>query len=362
MVSIFSSLKNSWLFFFLFSLFFFKIFFYILVNLNFLPISLGGADANYYHAFVLYSNDLDRAVNIWPVLLKYLHGWGFYSREIISYCLLLLNLTFIPIIATKLSGLKFSVNQKYYLFMFLLCVFYPSLYSFTFDIFRDVFMVFTFLFGCFVVKKSLNNNNNNNFLFFIFYALAILIGFFLLALRPYLGYAFLLSLFLWKIKFTKRRIVIFSFLYLISLFIANYIGLLDSLTEYRSGFEEGTGSTLGLNFSNPLMFVPNFILSILGQLFGLYFTNLISIVLFFVETVPFIYMLIYVFKNIRFADDFLRFLMIFFILYLSVWVIGNDNLGTAVRLRIYNYFIIYICFFYILKLKDKIEYHQVINK
>ena len=62
-------------------------------------------------------------------------------------------------------------------------------------------------------------------------------------------------------------------------------------------------------------------------------------------------MLKYVIKNIRMADSFVRFLLIFFVIYGSVWLIGNDNLGTAVRLRMYNYFAIYISFFYILNLK-----------
>jgi hypothetical protein len=150
---------------------------------------------------------------------------------------------------------------------------------------------------------------------------------------------------------------------LLLLFIANYIGLLDSLTEYRSGFDEGSGgSTLGLDFSNPVMFIPNFILSLLGQLFGLYITNPIAIVLFLIETVPFFFMLVYVIKNIKLADNFVRFLIIFFVLYASVWLIGNDNLGTAVRLRLYNYFAIYICFFYILNFKHKLKYQQVVKK
>ncbi len=110
------------------------------------------------------------------------------------------------------------------------------------------------------------------------------------------------------------------------------------------------------------MFIPNFILSLLGQLFGLYITNPIAIVLFLIETVPFFFMLVYVIKNIKLADNFVRFLIIFFVLYASVWLIGNDNLGTAVRLRLYNYFAIYICFFYILNFKHKLKYQQVVKK
>ncbi|WP_320158226.1 LTA synthase family protein [Psychrobacter namhaensis] len=250
----------------------------------------------------------------------------------------------------KLAGVSLKRNQKLYFYIILLCLVYPTLYFFTFDIYRDVFMVFSFLIGCLTVKKCLHSSN---FLFFIFYlSVSIVIGIFLLGLRPYLGYAFLLSLFLWGIKFTKKRLVFFGFLYFLALFIINYAGFLELLTEYRAGFEEGAnGSTLGLDFSNPIMFIPNFILSTLGQLFGLYVTNPLAIVLLVVETIPFFFMLIYVIKNIKLADSFVRFLIIFFVLYASVWLIGNDNLGTAIRLRLYNYFAVYISFFYILRLK-----------
>ena len=61
-------------------------------------------------------------------------------------------------------------------------------------------------------------------------------------------------------------------------------------------------------------------------------------------------MLNYIVKNIKYADNFIQFLIIFFVIYASVWLIGNDNLGTAVRLRFYNYFAIYIAFFYIIKI------------
>lgn len=353
-------ISNRFLFLCISLLVFLKILFFTLVKNNFLKISLGGGnDADYYHSYA--TGMVDVAVNIWPEILRHLNNLGLYSREVISYVLLFLNLFIIPILIAKLSNLNFNLSQKPYLYVVLICFIYPTLFFYTFDIYRDVFMVFAFAIGCLLVKKSLNSRN---FIYFIFYYfLALLVGVFLLKLRPYLGYAFLLSLFLWKIKITKKRMYLLIFIYFLFLFIANYIGLLDSLTEYRSGFEEvGGGSTLGLDFSNPVMFIPNFILSLLGQLFGLYITNPIAVVLLLIETVPFFFMLVYVVKNIKLADGFLRFLIIFFVLYASVWLIGNDNLGTAIRLRMYNYFAIYICFFYILNLKHKMKYQQVVNK
>lgn len=355
-----SKISNKAILICIFILIFIKITFYYLIKNDYFSLGLGGGnDSDYYHGYAL--GYIDIAVNIWPVILRFFNDLGLYSREGIPYIFLFLNLCTIPILVTRLSGLFFEKNQKYYLYAFLLCLIYPTLFLYTFDVYRDVFMVFSFLVGCLIVKKSLNSKGFISFLFF--YIFAILMGFFLMALRPYLGYAFLLALAFWKIKLTKKRIYFFSFLYLIVLFIANYIGVFEGLTEYRSGFEDGDGgSTLGLDFSNPVMFIPNFILSILGQLFGLYITNPLAIALFFIETVPFIFMFFYILKNIKYADSFMQFLIVFFVLYASVWLVGNDNLGTAIRLRLYNYLAVYVCFFYILKLKSDYKIQKVVKK
>lgn len=332
-----------------------KILVYILVSINFLDFNLGGgSDANYYHQYAI--GDIDVSTSIWPDILAYLNKLGLYSRGIISYILFIINLIFIPFLLVKVVGLKFSRQQKIYLYCFLLISFYPTLYFYSFDIYRDIFMMLFFLIGCLVVKEYIRSSY---FLGFIFYfILSLVVGIFLYKIRPYLGCAFLGSLFLWRVKFSKKRIIFFGFLYFFVLFFANYFGFLNSLTEYRSGFDEiSGGSTLGLNFSNPVMFIPNFILSILGQLLGLYFTNPMAILLFLLETIPFIFMLKYIINNIQYADGFVRFLIIFFILYGSVWLIGNDNLGTAVRLRMFNYVAVYICFFYILRLKTQLKVH-----
>lgn len=355
-----SKISNKAILICIFILIFIKITFYYLIKNDYFSLGLGGGnDSDYYHGYAL--GYIDIAVNIWPVILRFFNDLGLYSREGIPYIFLFLNLCTIPILVTRLSGLFFEKNQKYYLYAFLLCLIYPTLFLYTFDVYRDVFMVFSFLVGCLIVKKSLNGKGFISFSYF--YILAILMGLFLMALRPYLGYAFLLALAFWKIKLTKKRIYFFSFLYLIVLFIANYIGVFEGLTEYRSGFEDGDGgSTLGLDFSNPVMFIPNFILSILGQLFGLYITNPLAIALFFIETVPFIFMFFYILKNIKYADSFMQFLIVFFVLYASVWLIGNDNLGTAIRLRLYNYLAVYVCFFYILKLKSDYKIQKVVKK
>jgi len=346
---LFERFSNSNIFLLVTAIFFSKIIAFVLMEYDILIINLGGgSDANYYNSYA--EGFTDTAVNIWPVLLRWLNDFGLYSRDLTTYFLFFLSLIVIPIMVVRLSGLTFKRNQKYYLYALLVCLIHPTIFFFSTDIFRDIFMAFSFLLGCLTVKWFLNSNSV--FGAVCYFLLSVAIGFFLIEIRPYLGYAYLLSLLFLKIKFTKSRAFYLGLLYLGLLFAANYLGVLDLLTEYRSGFEESEGgSTLGLSFSNPILFIPNFIISFLGQMLGLYITNPLALVLFVLETVPFFFMLIYVLKNIKLADSFVRFLIIFFVFYGSVWLIGNDNLGTAVRLRIYNYLAIYISFFYILRLK-----------
>lgn len=353
----FNSIPNHIIFLLIVVLIFAKLIIYLGVKNNFISIILGGgSDANYYDSYALGNTNI--ALNIWPVILRNLHNIGFYSREFISYFFLFLNMIVIPILTCLLANLSFKRQQKYYLYLFLICLIYPTLYFYSFDIYRDVFMVFSFLVSCLAVKNMLHTNNF--ILFILFFIVSFFLGLFLLNFRPYLGYAFILSLFLFNIRFTKKRLFILGMLYFLALFIAYSIGALDTLVEYRTGFDttEG-GSTLGLDFTNPVLFLPNLILSTLGQLLGLYITNPFAIILLLIETIPFIGMLSYIIKNIKLADSFARFLIIFFVLYASVWLIGNDNLGTAVRLRMYNYFAVYICFFHILRLKQLMTFNNM---
>lgn len=357
---ILEKLSNTALFSLMILMICFKVIVFLMMEYGFLQLEFGGgSDANYYHSYA--QGFTDSAVNIWPVLLRKLNDFGLYSRDLTTYFLFLLSLFIIPILVTKISGLRFKYNQKYYLYAFLISSIYPTMFFFSTDIFRDVFMLFCFLLGCLTVKKLLEVRGIFSIVFYSM--IYILIGFFLISLRPYLGYTFLISILFVRIKFTSKKVFYLGVFYLLALFVANYMGFLNLLTEYRAGFEEAAGgSTLGLSFSNPIMFVPNFILSFLGQMLGLYVTNPSAVFLLLFESIPFFYMFVYILRNIKLADKFVRFLIIFFVLYGSVWLIGNDNLGTAVRLRLYNYLAIYVCFFYILRLKSSYLTELILNK
>src|SRR5699024_6942562 len=135
----------------------------------------GGSDANYYDQYA--TGGINIATSIWPIILRYLNNINLYSREFISYIFHLLNLLVIPIMVARLSGIRLRGNQKYYFYIFLICLLYPTLYFFTFDIYRDVFMILSFLIGCLAVKASLTTNNLLKFVFL--FLVSIVIGLFL---------------------------------------------------------------------------------------------------------------------------------------------------------------------------------------
>lgn len=175
-MTIFERVSNKALFLSIVYLVFLKVFFYFLIKNDYISFGLGGGnDSGYYHDYAL--GYIDVAVNFWPVILRFLNDFGFYSRDGISYLFLFTNLFIIPFLVAKLSGLNFQNSQKYYLYSVLVCLIYPTLFFFTFDIYRDEFMVLSFLVGCLIVKKCLSRSNFISFSYF--YILAILIGFFL---------------------------------------------------------------------------------------------------------------------------------------------------------------------------------------
>ena len=102
---------------------------------------------------------------------------------------------------------------------------------------------------------------------------------------------------------------------MIILFIINHFDGFHSLLSYRSLFIEGeSGSFIPLSFSGN-MFLIDYILSVFYQLFGVYIFDLKSLFVFISESILFIYMLLYVILNIKYADKFIVFLLKFFILY-----------------------------------------------
>ncbi|WP_189396618.1 hypothetical protein [Janthinobacterium lividum] len=296
----------------------------------------GGNDSDFYDSYAL--GEDSEIPNIWPVILRILNEHGLYSRKGVSFFLAFLGILVIPLLVGKLASIKNSpVHQRVFWIAAIFMAAYPTLFFYTFDIYRDVFMVFLFVLGLMSVRKFTASADIAEK---IWHTLLItLISYFLYLFRPYLGFGFFIS-FIGFSYFQFKKISL-SFLLaslIAALNILFLLGLLQPIFAYRGNFDDmDGGSNIGIRFDSIAIFIPDFIKSFLYQIFGLYFPNYFSIVVFLVESLPFIFMFFYLIKNRRHSNAFVNYLVVFFISYSTIWLLGNDNLGTAVRLRLYSY-------------------------
>lgn len=61
----------------------------------------GGSDADYYDAYA--RGEADLATSLWPILLRWLHDLGFYSRNGVILVLFLMGNLFVPLMVGRLA-------------------------------------------------------------------------------------------------------------------------------------------------------------------------------------------------------------------------------------------------------------------
>ena len=324
----------------------------------------GGNDADYYNAYALGADYV--AVNFWPIILRFLNEMGYYNRNVITWITFVTSITLQPYVYYKMVKIQANEIKPVMAGSFLLIIYYPTLFFLTVDIFRDVLM-FTILFFSFLLYKKILESNQVRVRVRAYFFIYLGLAYFLYLMRSYLGFAMALTPFVYLIL-TKTRTYLKTWIiiYFVALVLINVSGALDQILFYRESFviHSRGGSTLGIGLldKSPIMFVLYYIYSILGQLFGLFLININSIFVFILETVPFVVALIYVLKNIKFMNKFAIFLLTFFTIYTTVWLLGNDNLGTAVRLRIPSYLVIFACMFIIYQTKIVVGYEKIKRK
>lgn len=302
----------------------------------------GGNDSNYYHAYALGYDNV--AVNVWPIILRFLADYGFYSRDIISYFLVFLSVLIIPYTVSKLAVVKgCPVKNNVFVFLFFIVSVYPNLFYLSLDIYRDVFMIFIFTIGLIVFKKISEYKLSIGKV--VWFVTALAISFILYKFRPYLGFGYFSALVLsWAYSFRRYPFYISVFGLLLVLFFLNLMGFMDSILKYREAFHNGMegGSNIGITFDSKVGFGFDLIKSFIYQMMGFYFPNKVSFIAFLSESVIFIYAFFYLIKNRQYSNKFVDYLIVFFVAYGVVWLLGNDNLGSATRLRMFNYIVVYI--------------------
>ncbi|WP_426140809.1 hypothetical protein [Pseudomonas sp. DWP3-1-2] len=299
-------------------------------------------DADYYHKYAL--GEIEIALNSWAGFLRWLNDCGVYSREVIRFFLGALGAVVIPLLAANIVVRDKANHLKNYWHIALIVSLYPTLFYYSLDIYRDVVMCCWFL----VVVLCLQKLHESNFFLEKFLVLMGILGFctLLTSMRPYLGVSLIVSLVSIPLLGARNfNAWVAGGLFVIGLNLLYAAGFLGDIMIYRAKFgaELRGGSNLGIVFGSPFWFVPALLQSLSVQMFGWYFHGFKAVFLFVFESAPVLLGLIYVCRNWRHANELSKFLCVFSIVYGAIWLLANDNMGTAVRLRIFNYISIFLC-------------------
>lgn len=313
--------------------------------------SLGGNDADYYDAYALGAESAISSA--WPSILRLLNEIGLYSRVAVSFIFIILAFFIVPWMCGKLSQVRDAPNQKVFLTTCLIVSLYPTIFYYALDIYRDVLMLCFFLVALLMVRAVIEEGTRlkKGFAFIS----VCLLSFLMYGFRSYLGLAFIVSFGLfWFFDIKRFNIILLVFICLLSLNVMFYIGLFDSIMAYRALFDDVDGGTsLGLRFESTQTFIPIFIKSFIFQMIGFFFPNRMALIAFLLEGAPFILFLIYFIRNRQYSNKFVNFLVVFFVVYSVIWLLGNDNLGTAMRLRMYNYISVLVAFMIVYQRKRR---------
>lgn len=304
-----------------------------------------GGDANSYHSHAIGAINWSDNPNLWFIILRYLNEIGLYNRGFFTFFNVFLGCILIPYMVSISSS---GDNKKNIYLCFLISSSFYSLFFYSVDIYRDPIMILTFIIGLIFLKNTKGIVN---------ISLAFLTSWILFLFRDYLGVSFFLAfiiVYIFKIDFLKFNPYIFIFSYVVFLNLLFLLGFFDDLIKYRTWFfENDAGTNLKQDFSNKNIFIYNFLSSFFIQFFGFYFINFKTFALFLLESIPFIYSLYYFFKNRKYRNNFVIFLISFCVIYGTLVAIGNGNFGTALRLRLFVYFSILIAAFQIYQIKVK---------
>ncbi|NLM72280.1 MAG: hypothetical protein GX181_10050 [Synergistaceae bacterium] len=322
----------------------------------------GGCDSNHYHACAL--SRTDRAYNHWSILLRKLNSMGLYNRLGITIFLIIAASIIIPYLVARLSAVRDSSKpEKAFWMAFTATAAYPTLFFMSLDIYRDVPMVLLFCLALLCIKRINNGDNRASVIqktkfSALFFALVGM----LYLLRPYLGLALLAAYFISPFfSFSKQPLALWIAVFLVVVLpLGHQFGIFERLLRYRALFRDGAqgGANLGIVFSDDAWLFPIiFVKSLLMQLPGFFFPNKASVILFILEGIPFLWGVVYLVKNRRFTDKFVDFMAVFFVIYNTVWIIGNDNLGTAARLRIFGYIAVLISCVIVYRKHELSTYH-----
>lgn len=288
----------------------------------------------------------------WAGILKTMNIYGLYSREYISLFIFLINCILVPWLVFKVCNFNRRAMPASGWYLLIAVTLYPTMTIYSMDIFRDIVMVVLFLIFLTSSRNLLYYELSDwqSYRALGWVVLAAVSWYLIFVLRFYLAGSLLLAIGACKFLDISRRAWIFLLLYLIGLTIGDFVGLFDVLKgSFRADFK-GAGSEYAISFVDGV-FIVNFIKSFFYGVYGFYVYNFTSAIVFLIESVPAIFLTHYIYKNRKYASQYVNFLIFFFFIYGAMWSIGVDALGAAVRYRVFNYLALLMSAFFVFEAK-----------
>lgn len=347
-------------------------FYYVSVSSGFkglgVPLFGGGDDGRFYYeqAKNVASDQQAILTSIHAVIL----GWIFKIFQT-DEVFLLRAFNFIGNLLTLFVGLKIisilQVGKKNLVASFIFVVllaYYPSyVLNSNLSIIRDTWIIFYYLLSLLFLINILRFKAVH---YKIFYVIMLLLSLYLLyGYRKYamLGFVVASVLYLLFFHYSKNKNS-FNKVIIVSLvgFAGAYTFLksyqfpivnmsIESILTYRANgldvYAGGSQMYISLNQSNVVLFYINYIYSVISNAIGPFpwqFSGMSSIILFFAESILFVCILWILYKNRRHIGKLEQLLLIHSLVWFMLIGIFNDNIGTAARLRMVGWIIIFIVF------------------
>lgn len=329
----------------------------------------GGGDDGYFYwkqaQNIADGNEWIRT-SIYPLIIGYLIKItgikSVYVIRIFNYCGFILLVLFSRCLIKiqyleNNKSLNYKYNYKSVILLLLIFLLYPSLQmNVNLSIYRDIWIYTLYLLSLILSIKLLfckkNKLLNFSFLSIILWLLS--------EFRHYALLSFILSILVYfiKKKLNKSNKSILLVFILIGVFIIYYNYFIDlkipivnmsftDVLKYRNRglYKNPGGSQMFINLEQPnfLLFVLNYIYSYIGNLLAplpWHIKNLSTLFVFFTETIPMFFILIFLWKTRKTMSHIQKYILLHSFVWISLIAVSNDNIGTATRLRALAYLMI----------------------
>lgn len=288
-----------------------------------------------------------------PYIIRLFNYIGFLL--FVMFSLWLVNIQF----KDENNKIKENYRYKSMTILLILYLFYGSLLMYVnLSIYRDIWIFSLYTLLMFLSIKFIFYKQNRVYYFVMWIFFLCLLGQF----RMYAMFSSLLGVVLQiiygRVKNSKKSknlilliLTVFTIYYTLFMDLSVFGMSLGQALNYRtSGIENHSGGSqmwISLNQPNIILFLINYIHSYIGNLLAplpWHIRGISTLFVFISETIPMFFILIFLYKKKTLLTKIQKYILLQGFLWIGIIGFTNDNIGTATRLRIIGWVLIFSVF------------------